>query len=249
MPMAEGKHRFYVSVRDSLGELRSQEYSFEATAPTDPRGMVRVSKSDPMYFEFDDGEPFVPNGMNMRDGGDQAEKQRGTYDFDHFFERFDDEGLNFVRTWMCAWWAGIEWGENYHSRFDNLGRFSMYNAWRLDYMMDLADEHDLFIELTMNSHGQLRRDKYDREWEYNPYAARNGGFVASPSMFFTNEQAKADFKNRYRYIVARWGYSQHLMSYDMWNEIDLSEGSNAAQIAAWHKELAAYIKSIEHQEH
>jgi len=249
MPMVEGRHRFYVSVRDSLGELRSQEHSFEATTPTDPRGMVRVSERDPMYFEFDNGDAFVPNGMNMRDGGDQAEQQRGTYDFDHFFARFEDEGLNFVRTWMCAWWAGIEWSEDYHSRFDNLGRYSMYNAWRLDYMMDLADEHDLFIELTMNSHGQLRRDKYDREWEYNPYAARNGGYVASPSMFFTSEQAKADFKNRYRYVVARWGYSQHLMSYDIWNEIDLSEGSNAAQIAAWHKELAAYLRSIDPWKH
>ncbi len=249
MPVVEGRHRFYVSVRDALGELRSKEQVFTATAPVDPRGMVRVSEKDPMYFEFENGDLFVPNGINMRDGGDQAEAQQGTYDFDRFFKRFEEEDLNFVRTWMCAWWGGIEWSDKYHSRFDGLGRYAMYNAWRLDYMFDLADEHDLFIELTLNSHGQLRRDKYDQEWQYNPYAARNGGYLPSPSMLFTSEQVKRDFKNRYRYIVARWGYSQHLMSYDMWNEIDLSEGSNGAQIGAWHKEMAAYIKSIDPWNH
>ncbi|MGC9318615.1 MAG: DUF5060 domain-containing protein [Armatimonadota bacterium] len=248
-PTQQGRWRFYVAVRDELGELRSDEKSFLATEPHDPRGLVRVSDEDPMYFEFDNGDLFVPWGMNMRDGGDHAERQKGTYAFDYFFRRFEEEGVNFVRTWMCAWWAGIEWDEQYHSRYDGVGRYSMYNAWRLDYLFDLAKQHDIFIELTFNSHGQLRRDKYDAEWRYNPWAARNGGYIPSPSMFFTNEQAKEDFRKRYRYIVARWGYSQHLMSYDLWNEIDLSEGSDAGQIAAWHAEMADYLRSIDPWNH
>lgn len=248
-PTMEGEWTFYVSVRDARGELRSRSETFTATAPLDPRGMLRVSEDDPMYFEFDNGELFIPNGINMRDGGDHAERQKGTYAFDYFFRRFEEEGLNFVRTWMAAWWAGIEWSEEYHSRYDGVGRYSMYNAWRLDYLFDLAREHDLFIELTFNSHGQLRRDKYDAEWRYNPYAARNGGYLPSPSMFFTSEQAKDDFRNRYRYIVARWGYSRNLATYDLWNEIDLSEGSNGPEIAAWHQEMARYIHEIDPWRH
>ncbi len=248
-PTIQGEWTFYVSVRDAKGELRSRGESFTAPPAEDPRGLVRVSDEDPMYFEFANGELFVPNGINMRDGGDHAERQKGTYAFDHYFKRFEEEGLKFVRTWMCAWWAGIEWDEEYHSRYDGVGRYSMYNAWRLDYMFDLAQKHDLFIELTFNSHGQLRRDKYDAEWRYNPYAARNGGYVASPSMLFTSERVKEDFKDRYRYIVARWGYSQHLMSYDLWNEIDLSEGPDAAEIAEWHAEMARYLKQIDPWDH
>lgn len=247
-PLVEGQWTFYVSVLDAHGELRSAGATFEATAPEDPRGPLRVSRDDPMYFEFADGELFIPHGINMRDGGDHAERQKGTYAFDYFFRRFEEEGINFVRTWMAAWWAGIEWSEDYHSRYDGVGRYSTYNAWRLDYMLDLAKEHDLFIELTFNSHGQLRRDKYDAEWRYNPYAARNGGYIASPSMFFTNEQAKEDFRNRYRYIVARWGHSRNILSYDLWNEIDLSEGSNAHEIAAWHQEMASYLYEIDPRE-
>ena len=57
------------------------------------------------------------------------------------------------------------------------------------------------------------------------------------------------FKKRFRYIVARWGYSQHLMSYDLWNEVDLVEGPNAREIAAWHQELGAYLRSIDPWKH
>ncbi len=248
-PTMEGEWTFYVSVRDEKGELRSHSETFIATEPLNPQGMVRVSEDDPMYFEFDDGELFTPIGINMRDGGDHAEEQKGTYAFDYFFERFEEEGINFVRTWMAAWWAGIEWSDQYHSRYDGIGRYSMYNAWRLDYLFELAREHDLYVELTFNSHGQLRRDKYDAEWRYNPYAARNGGYLPSPAMFFTSEEAKEDFRKRYRYIVARWGYSRNLATYDLWNEIDLSEGSNANEIAEWHQEMAQYIHEIDPWRH
>ena len=104
---------------------------------------------------------------------------------------------------MSAWWASIEWSDKYDSRYDGVGRYCMYNAWRLDHALELAEEEDLFIELTLNSHGQLRRDRFDAEWEYNPYSAANGGPVATPSLFFLSPSAKDLFRQRYRYIAAR----------------------------------------------
>ena len=244
-----GVHTYTISVRDALGEIRSEAKKLTVTAPKDPRGYIRVSKKDPKYFEFENGEFFYPCGINMRDGGDQARAQRGTYDFDDYFKQFHDQGLNFVRTWMCAWWGGIEWSDKYDSRFDGVGRYSMYNAWRLDYAVDLAAQQNLFLEITLNSHGQIRRDKFDAEWEYNPYSVKNGGFVASPAMFFTDERVKKLYKQRYRYIVARWGYSQHVMTWDMWNEVDLVEGYRPDQVGPWHQELGSYLKQTDPWKH
>jgi hypothetical protein len=247
--MEPGPYTYTISVRDALGEIRSDTRKFTVTPPKDPRGYVRVSTKDPKYFEFENGQFFYPIGINMRDGGDQARAQKGTYDFDDYFKSFHDEGLNFVRNWMCAWWGGIEWSDKYDSRFDGVGRYSMYNAWRLDYAVDLAEKDDLFLEITLNSHGQIRRDKFDAEWEYNPYSVKNGGFVASPAMFFTDERVKKLYKQRYRYIVARWGYSQHVMTWDMWNEVDLVEGYNPQQVGAWHQEMGSYLKQIDPWKH
>ncbi len=248
-PTMPGTHRYHVVVKDATGIQRSAESTFTAIAPTDPRGYVRVSRDDPRYFEFDNGEFFFPTGINMRDGGDQAEQQKGTYEFDYFFRRFEEQGLNFVRTWMCAWWAGIEWSDKYHSRFDGVGRYNLYNAWRLDYALDLADKHNLLVELTLSSHGQFRRDKFDAEWQYNPYSVGNGGMIASPAMFFTSPTAKELVRQRLRYIVARWGYSRNLMSWDLVNEVDLTEGYDREQVAQWHREMAAYLKSIDPWKH
>jgi hypothetical protein len=248
-PKEAGQWKYYVTLTDARGTAQSAPMSLTATAPLQPRGYVRVSQKDPLYYEFENGDWYWPIGINMRDGGDDASKQKGTYDFDHYFKRFEDEGLNFVRTWMCAWWGGIEWSDEYHSRFDGVGRYNQYNAWRLDYCVDLARKHNLYLEITLNSHGQVRRDKFDEEWSYSPWNTRNGGYVASPAQFFTSADVKRDFRNRYRYIVARWGYSRNVMAFDLWNEVDLVEGYDPNEVAAWHKEMAAYLKAIDPWKH
>jgi hypothetical protein len=246
-----GRYAYHVTLKDSRGEVRSPDEAFEATPSPDPRGMVRVSQADPRYFEFENGEFFYPQGINMRDGGNQAAAQRGTYAFDEYLPAFRDAGLSFVRTWMCAWWAGIEWSDKYDSRYDNLGRYCMYNAWRLDYALEQAEANDLFVELTLNSHGQLRRDKFDAEWEYNPYAAANGGPCLTPSQFWSNPTAREMVRRRYRYIAARWGYSRHIMSWDLWNEIDLIDayGQLSPDVAAWHNEMSQVLRDVDPLDH
>lgn len=248
-PREQGRYRYYVLVRDALGMRRSTEGEFEATAPLHPQGYVQVSERDPHYFEFENGDFFYPFVINMRDGGDQAEAQAGTYAFEHFFPLFRRHGINVVRTWMCAWWTGIEWSQKYHSRFAGLGRYSQYNTWRLDHVLDLAAENALYLEITLGSHGQLRRDKFDAEWEYNPFAVENGGYLPAPFMFFTSPRAQTDLRQRYRYIIARWGYSRNIFAWDLWNEIDLSEGYYTREVAQWHREMAGYLRQLDPNPH
>lgn len=244
-----GTYKYFVQLNDVTGQYRSRAGNLTVLPDPGNPGRVRISEKDPHYFEFQNGDFFYPTGINMRDGGDHAEMQRGTYDFDHFFELFENSGLNFVRTWMCAWWTGIEWSDKYHSRYDGVGRYSMYNAWRLDYAVELAEQHGIYLELTLNSHGQMRRDKFDEEWTYNPYSVKNGGFIPSPAMFFTSEKAKEMIKRRNRYIVARWGYSPHVMTFDLVNEVDLSEGYNKPEVAQWHAEMSRYIQEVDAFDH
>jgi hypothetical protein len=261
MPQQVGQYSFFITVKDD--EVReSAPETFRATPARDPRGLVRIQKNidpsnryGPVYFEFDDDQFYYPIGLNVRDGnviGD-PKGQRGTYDMDHYFAKMHEAGLNFVRTWMCAWWTGLEWSESYHPAvYQGLGRYSMANAWRLDYTMDLAKKMGLYVELTLNNHGQLRRDKFDFEWEYNPFSAANGGWLTTPWQFWTDERAKELTRRRYRYIVARWGAFSNLMTWDMWNEVDLVEGytfSPRDPVVAWHKEFADYLAGIDSYHH
>ncbi len=244
-----GLWRCRIKLRNALGVWTSDEIAFRAMPNPNCPGMVRISKKDPRYFELENGDFFFPLGMNMRDGGDNAAAQRGTFDFDEFVPLFAEHHIRFLRTWMCAWWVSIEWSPRYHSRFDGVGRYCMYNAWRLDYALDLACKYGMYVQLSFNRHGQIRRDKFDAEWFYNPYSVKNGGFVASPAMFFTDPRVKELFKQRYRYIVARWGWCPNIMSWELWNEVDLVEGYRPPEVAAWHREMARYLRSIDPWKH
>jgi len=253
-PQQPGQYTYQVSIRDTETR-RSPSGALTAGPPKDPRGLVRISKRDGLYFEFDNGEWFYPIGQNVRDGNVWLAQggQPGTYEIDYYLPKMAQAGMNFVRTWMCAWWAAIEWSDKYDgARYHGLGRYSQPNAWRLDHTMQKAEDLGLFVELTLNNHGQLRRDKYDFEWEYSPWWALNGGHLSSPAAYWTDPVAQELIKQRYRYIVARWGYSQKLMAWDLWNEVDLVEGYTftATDPVVQHlKQMAQYLRSIDPYQH
>ena len=72
------------------------------------------------------------------------------------------------------------------------------------------------------------------------------GDVATDRNFFVSEEAKTRFRNRLRYIVARWGYSPAIGMWEFFNEIDniqFRDKNNpipAEDIVGWHTEMAKY---------
>jgi hypothetical protein len=82
-----------------------------------------------------------------------------------------------------------------------------------------------------------------------------GGPVATPAEFFTSAAAKAMYKNRLRYIVARWGYSTGIAVWEFFNEVDnaMYNGETViishASVTQWHTEMSAYLKSIDPYDH
>ncbi|MCK7490818.1 MAG: hypothetical protein MZW92_02795 [Comamonadaceae bacterium] len=75
---------------------------------------------------------------------------------------------------------------------------------------------------------------YTDKYGANPY----GAILDHPGQFFTSDLAKASFKNQLSYIVARWGYSDHLMAWELFNEVDWIEQYSATSGTAWHAEMA-----------
>jgi hypothetical protein len=98
--------------------------------------------------------------------------------------------------------------------------------------------------LSLLNHGAFNQS-VNPEWDKNPYNAALGGPCATPQDFFTNAQARDLFKQRLRYIVARWGYSTHLMAWEWWNEIDFTPLSNPTIFKPWLQEMTAALRSWE----
>jgi hypothetical protein len=137
-----------------------------------------------------------------------------------------------------------------------LGRYYMKTAERLDEVFLLAEERDLYMMLTLDYQGVFKSEinvwASNAEWRTNPYNAKNGGPCESPVDFFTNAEAKKIYKNKLRYMVARWGYSTNLACWELWNEIDnvlAWQKVPPAAIVSWHKEMANYLKRIDPYKH
>ncbi|HEX6972142.1 MAG TPA: hypothetical protein VF234_07970, partial [Limnochordia bacterium] len=106
----------------------------------------------------------------------------------------------------------------------------------------------IHIILVLQNHGQFSA-RTNPEWASNPYNRANGGPLARPADFFTDPRARALTKQRYRYIVARWGYRTNLLAWELFNEVDLTDDYDSPAVAAWHAEMASYIKSIDPFDH
>ena len=275
-PMAAGTHRYYLTVtytpnhggKREPEQLITGKRRFECV-PSDSPGFIRVSKKDPMYFEFDNGDWFYPIGHNVHSPSDDTPRavamqkrigadiqpDHGTFTYDRLFKTMADSGENLAEVWLCSWWLGLEWiGEWKH--YDGLTSFNMQNAWKLDYTVDLATRLGLRIHLVFDNHGKAST-WCDPEWEDNPYNKMNGGFLDSPEEFFRNPIAKEIYKKKLRYIIARWGYSTHIAGLELWSEIDLVGDSwnfhandvQAAPKVQWHREMTEYLERIDPWNH
>ena len=114
-PLREGTHSARVVVQDAAGQVRSAPVEFTST-PSDSPGYVRVSKTDPRFFEFTSGKPFFAVGENVAFIGDQ--QYVSVARAGQIFARLSENGANHARIWTgCGDWAmGIEAPKNAFAR-------------------------------------------------------------------------------------------------------------------------------------
>jgi len=147
---------------------------------------------------------------------------------------------------MCPWNLPVEWqkvGDT--KRYTNTTAY--YNPGgikKLDHLVDLCDSLGLHFMLTL--------DMNSGNWKNNPYNILNGGPIKTWKDFFTSQRAMDRYKNKLRYLVARWGYSPSIAAWEFFNEID--NGAFTPQdsiiiphsaITQWHMEMSRYLKDID----
>jgi len=240
-PAEAGAYRLAVRWRLAGAEAPGRiEAPFEVAPGRDPSraGWVRVAP-DRRFFETSDGRPLHLVGENVcwPDTG-------GIADYDRWFERMAAAGENYARIWLCPWWAGLE------HRPGTLNHYPLDEAWRLDHVFGEADLRGIYLLLSLDHHGMYQVDNknwggHNNFWSTNPYSSVQGGPCAAPNDFFTSLAARAIYEKRLRYLVARYGYSQRLVAWQFFNEIDnvFDRGLNGPDVIAWHRELGRGLKA------
>ena len=132
-------------------------------------------------------------------------------------------GGNSFALGMTPYGFSIEW-----EKINNYSK-GMSNAWELDQVLNLAASENIFIAFTFDFHDQFMSDKklgwnHSRTgWDDNPYHSKNQNFdttIKTSLDFFKNTNAIKYYKHKVRYIIARWGYSTHILYWEILTEID-----------------------------
>ncbi len=195
-------------------------------------GFIRIHPTNHRYLAYDNGDFFFPIGLNMGWWGGCCDP---IDQYGRWFDLFTENGGNTIRVWMAAWSFGIEWKDTGLGNYDQ----RLYEAWLLDQLFRLADEHGVKIILVLVNHGPFSLTT-NTEWKDNPYNTALGGPLSSPELFVSDPVAIAYYQRRLSYIINRWGYSPDLLAWEWFNEVNLTPISDEA-LVPWLEEMTAYL--------
>lgn len=239
-PDKPGKWKYEIKILKNKDVIiKSKLFSFECKKSAEKKGFIKLSDTDFLFMEFSNKEPFFPVGLNVAwsTGVDIYS------DYENWIRKLKENGGNFIRLWMANWFLGIEWDGKLK---DYSGR--QRQAYLLDKIIKLCEENGIYIMLCLLPHGEFST-LHNSNWEKNPYNAINGGILKKPEEFFINEKAKKIFKNRLRYIIARYSYSTSIFAWELFNEVDLTDNYDTDIVLGWHKEMLNEIKKYDIYKH
>ena len=189
-------------------------------------------------FAFDNKQPFFAIGENMCW---PASGPRGAYDYEDWLPALAQGGGNWIRVWSHRWNCCLEWGTKGKADWETvpylgLGYYNLANAWKLDVILDAAEKNSVYVMLCLGTYGEFINGGFFNEglWASNPYNAANGGPCAKPEDFWSNAAARKLYRQRLRYVAARYGSYPSLFAWEFWNE--------AYPTPAWVAEMGQFLK-------
>ncbi len=237
---------------DALAPLRYTGYTFACDPPLpDNKGFLHVNEVNRRTLQFETGEPFFGLGTNLADIGDRR------IDHDHIRQAMEDlhsVGSNYLRMWLMRHHFAPEWvnlGVYDHYREEepctnwvgpakHLGN-CQYQCWYFDQVLEHARDNDMYIQLCVDPCGPGIAYEIPI-WGSNAYVIH---FVEPASQsrpydlkeYFYKDGNPANINNgvfyywkrKYKYILARWGYSVNISAIEPFNETDqmLSYGTDS----------------------
>ena len=252
-PEELGTYRFG-SVSESTLGIRKTDLVVSLVTPATVQNTERtrlpsvvLDPKDPRMFMRSDGLPFTPVGANLAWAAAGAPDTLGYYQ--SAFPLFAKANLNWMRIWMAHWdGLDLDWLPASLGPSPKPGTVDEGVAETWDKLVSLAQENGVYLQVVLQHHGQFTTTS-NSNWDTNPWNAANpGGFLKSPEDFFTDANARVMSLIKYRYIVARWGWSPAIMAWELFNEVhwtDAFRHGHEAEVARWHSVVASYIRLVD----
>jgi len=243
-PTEIGNYTVVLRAKDRSGSVTGDPIHFTATS-SGAHGFIGISSKNRQYFSYSDGTSYFPIGANVCWGND-----KGTFSYDDWLPAYSKVGANYFRLWLGPSWVtfAIE-TPGKPEEGHGLGQIDLGDAWKLDQVLKSADALGMKAMLTIDSYNTLRAHNAYPAWDKSPYNKDNGGPLRIWTDFWTNSDVDRWYRAKLRYLVARYSAFQNVMSWEFWNEVDLTEDYSSEVVKAWHKRMGDALRSIDPYHH
>jgi len=242
MPEWEGNYRVTLTaVYHSPNTHKKEKARLEADtikvlpASEPVPGFVKISERYPHYFEFSDTHaPFFPIGLNLSTPSEGFERvqrklnlpqrpyQQGADFYYDAIKKMQALHMNSAEIWIAPWSMGLEWNSSWDYYY-GLEFYNQVNAKALDRVLTDFAQHHIFAQLVVDTHSSYSYTPESLWWlsPYNENNTNDGGRARTTRDVILNEEMLKIYKNKLRYVAARWGADPEIYSYIVMNEIDL----------------------------
>ncbi len=247
-PNEVGTWSYWVRVATAQGTNNSSTSTFQCVTGS-RHGWIRVSGDDPHYLEYADGTPFYGIGYcrpyNADDPG--------------LFMDAREHGVNLLHYWMAPWDTLLTVKAVKANRENSeFYRYEQTRAAEVDRVLRYAESNGVKLVFTIWTHDALRDFNYHTwrkngswqkafDWKDNEPEEYINAFseIDNPSMsqkFFHDPKYLRYQDQLYRYIIARWGYSDAIGLWNLASEL-YGTYANSLKCVRWQDPLYVTNKS------
>ena len=178
---------------------------------------IRVSPRDPRYFEYSDGKPYIPIGLNMIGMGD-ASTEKGLAQMNEWMENLAANQGNFIRLWLSNNFWDVE--------HEKSGVYDEQKASaRMDKVFSKAEDLNLKVKVTLEHFRNFK----DRGWDAKAlHDVKNGGTATSIEDFFRGEASRERFLQKLDWYAQRYASNPNIFLWELWNEVNAVSRSGYA---------------------
>lgn len=159
-------------------------------------------------------------------------------------EILTEYGANYVRMWDF-----LDGGGSIKAA---LYQMDQNASAQWDVIFDTAEKTGMYINFVLIQHGEVSTGS-DPRWDASIWHVNKGGYLETSQVveFYSHRPTIDAFKAYCRYIISRWGYSENVMSWEIFNEIEHTNGvsKDLPQVREWLKEITNYLRELDPYNH
>jgi hypothetical protein len=225
------------------GEVALLEGALSCAAGDHP-GYVEISRHDPRYFAFTNGEPYVPIGLNLclpeffaLSTGEEFKtgSKRGTLgarQYERWFRELAANGGNFARLWL---------GHSYfQTETEVAGELDLLRLAALDRVVDLARGFGIRLKLCLEHFRCFGDGSFPSRILRHPHDGRT---PRDMDEWFQSPDWQGLWRHKLDALLARYADDPVVMAWELWNEINCCFTSAFTVQEEWTRRLLCEIKS------